>query len=80
VGSEPQNIEAEREAIEDDYDELLTTGQVARILNVGRQAVNKWVKKGQLKAVRTPGGHIRIRRSDIDRVVSGEPISDEAAS
>jgi excisionase family DNA binding protein len=53
-------------SIEPEYEDLLTTVQVARILNVHRAAVNKWVTKGQITAIRTPGGHIRIRRSDIE--------------
>lgn len=41
---------------------LLTTGEVARLLGVTRDAVLKWIKKGKLPATRTPGGHYRVPR------------------
>jgi excisionase family DNA binding protein len=42
--------------------ELLSTGEVARLCGVTRDAVLKWIKKGKLPATRTPGGHFRIPR------------------
>ena len=42
--------------------ELLSTGEVARLCGVSRDAVLKWIKKGKLPATRTPGGHFRIAR------------------
>ncbi len=46
--------------------EFLTTGQAARSCSVTPDTILKWIKKGQLKAVRTAGGHYRIRRRDIE--------------
>ena len=43
----------------------LTTGQAARLCSVTSDTVLKWIKKGSLKAVRTAGGHYRIRRQDL---------------
>jgi len=40
--------------------DLLSTGEVARLCGVTRDAVLKWIKKGKLPATRTPGGHFRI--------------------
>jgi excisionase family DNA binding protein len=45
--------------------ELLTTGEVARMSGVTRDAVLKWIKKGRLQAVRTPGGHYRIPKEAL---------------
>lgn len=42
--------------------ELLSTGEVARLCGVTRDAVLKWIKKGSLPATKTPGGHFRIPR------------------
>ena len=42
--------------------ELLSTGEVARLCGVTRDAVLKWIKKGKLPATQTPGGHFRIPR------------------
>ena len=43
-------------------DAPLSTGEVARYCGVSPGAVWKWVKKGRLKAYRTPGGEYRIER------------------
>lgn len=44
----------------------LTTGTVARLLNVDRQTVVRWVSAGHLRALVPPGGkHRRIRAEDF---------------
>jgi excisionase family DNA binding protein len=50
----------------DDFSDLLTVSQVARQLNVSTQAVRRWIANGKLKALKTPGGHYRIRPADAD--------------
>jgi len=50
-------------------DELLTTAQVARLLNVSQKTVARWARLGKIKAVRLPSGQLRIRRSDVDRLL-----------
>jgi len=47
-------------------DNLLTPRQAAKLLGVHLQTLRKWDKAGSLKAIRTPGGHRRFRRSDIE--------------
>jgi len=42
--------------------DYLTTGEVARLCGVTRDAVVKWIKKGKLPASQTPGGHYRVAR------------------
>jgi len=46
--------------------EFLSTGEVARLCGVTRDAVVKWIKKGKLPAVQTPGGHYRVARKVCD--------------
>jgi excisionase family DNA binding protein len=46
-------------------DEYLRTKQVAAMLNATIESVRAWHKQGLLPAVRTPGGHLRFRRSDV---------------
>ena len=46
---------------------LLTTGQAAKICAVTPDSVLKWVKSGRLPAQKTPGGHNRIDREDLER-------------
>src|SRR4030042_6605313 len=51
-----------------------TTGEVAELYDVTRDAVLKWVKNGRISAVITPGGHCRIPMSGIpsDQIMRGE--------
>ena len=51
-------------------DELLTTAQVAELLSVSQKTVARWARLGQIKAVRLPSGQLRIRRSEVDRLLS----------
>lgn len=43
----------------------LTTGQVAREFGTTSRQVLRWIRQGRLRAVRTPGGHHRVRREDL---------------
>lgn len=45
---------------------LLTTFQAARELGVAFSTINYWVDDGTLPGFRTPGGHRRIRRTDLE--------------
>lgn len=45
---------------------LLTAAQVAAELSVTRKTVYAWLDAGALLGVRLPGGHWRLRRSQID--------------
>jgi len=38
----------------------LTTGEAARLCDVGINTVKRWIQKGELNCVITPGGHWRI--------------------
>jgi excisionase family DNA binding protein len=46
-------------------DELLTSHEVGELLQVVPGSIVKWVNAGLLRAFRTPGGHRRIRTSDL---------------
>ncbi len=52
--------------------EFLSTGQAAKLLGVTPDTVLKWVKTGRLPATRTPGGHYRLARADIDRQLESD--------
>lgn len=51
-------------------DKLLTTGQAAKLCSVTRDTVLRWVRGGQLKGTRTPGGHYRIDPRDVEEVMA----------
>jgi len=58
---------------------LLTTGQAAKLCSVTPDTILKWIKKGRLNGVRTAGGHYRIERRALDPlIVSPRPA--ESAS
>jgi excisionase family DNA binding protein len=44
---------------------LLTSSEVGALLQVNPSSVKKWVDDGLIQAFRTPGGHRRIRPSDL---------------
>lgn len=46
-------------------DRLLTSHEVGDLLQVNPSSVKKWVDEGRMAAFRTPGGHRRIRVSDL---------------
>lgn len=48
----------------------MTPGEVARLLRVDPKTVGRWADSGRLPSFRTPGGHRRFRRTDIDRLIS----------
>ena len=57
--------------------DLLTTGDVARYCSVSTNAVKKWIRKGDLAAFQTPGGHFRVDREEFRRFLlrHGMPVS-----
>jgi excisionase family DNA binding protein len=48
-----------------DADSVLTSHQVGALLQVNPSSINNWIREGRLPAFRTPGGHRRIRASDL---------------
>lgn len=57
-------------------DDLLTPDQIADIYQVSRQTVGRWARDGTLPtAARTPGGHRRFRRRDVQRIFSETPTT-----
>jgi excisionase family DNA binding protein len=46
-------------------DQLYTTHDISRLLQVDPSTVSKWIDRGILLAFRTPGGHRRVRSTDL---------------
>jgi excisionase family DNA binding protein len=46
--------------------EVFTTYDAARICNANIASIKNWIQKGLLRAFRTPGGHYRIKRRDLE--------------
>ena len=51
--------------------EWLTLGEAARYLGVAQSTVRKWADMGRVETFKTPGGHRRFRREDLDRFMQG---------
>ncbi len=43
-----------------------TTFQAAKICHVSHHSIKNWIKQGLIQACRTPGGHYRILKSDLE--------------
>lgn len=48
--------------------ELLKLREAARILNISYPTLKQWIYQGKVRSIKTPGGHHRITRSEIDRL------------
>jgi excisionase family DNA binding protein len=49
-------------------DEFLTVAEVAKLLKLNEQTVRNWIDQGSLPALKV-GRRVRIRRSDLERVL-----------
>jgi excisionase family DNA binding protein len=45
---------------------LLTARELANTLGVSAETVLRWTRRGELPAIRLPGGAIRYRQTDLD--------------
>ncbi len=49
---------------------LLETAEAADYLGVHPKTLVRWVRKGTVRAMRTPGGRYRYRQADLDAFVT----------
>lgn len=47
------------------HPDLMTPRQVADMFHVDPKTVTRWAKQGKLPSFKTPGGHRRYRRVDL---------------
>ncbi len=48
---------------------VFTVNQVSELLQVSPQTIVNWIEAGRLNAYKTPGGHRRIKKSDLEAFV-----------
>jgi excisionase family DNA binding protein len=48
---------------------FLTPNQAAQYLNISLSTLKKFIYMGKIKTLKTPGGHHRIRRRDLVKMV-----------
>ena len=59
--------------------EWMTPAQAAKYVGVTPSAVYRWMNKGKLKYVQTPGGGIRVCKADlVYHPLTGEQFSHDA--
>lgn len=54
-------------------DGTLTISSVAEMLNVHSDTVRKWCERGLIPFERTPGGHRRFKRADVEAFKQPQP-------
>lgn len=54
-------------------DELLSSGEAAKILGVGASTIKRWADTGQIQCVKTLGKHRRFRRSEVEALAKKTP-------
>lgn len=50
--------------------EWLSLGEARRLLKVGRTTLHRWLKQGRLTAYRVGPKAVRIRRADLERLIT----------
>src|SRR5262245_52502007 len=58
--------------------EIFKLHEAAARIGVSYPTIKQWIYKGKVRSVRTPGGHHRIPRSEIERL-TGARLSAEPA-
>jgi molybdopterin-binding protein len=53
--------------------DLLKLRDAAEMLNISYPTLKQWIYRGKLRSIKTPGGHHRIARSEIDRLTKRKP-------
>ena len=60
-----------------DKSRWLSLGQACRYLDVSQASLRQWADGGLLRVYRTPGGHRRFLRDDLDALTdAGSPLAD----
>lgn len=54
-------------------EKLLTPGEVAQLFHVDPKTVTRWANAGRIASIKTPGGHRRFRKSEIDALLNPKP-------
>ncbi|MFV2014448.1 MAG: IS607 family transposase [Candidatus Heimdallarchaeota archaeon] len=54
------------------YTEYFSVSQAGSLLGVCVTTIRRWDKNKQIRCIRTPGGHRRIHKEEIDRIIAGK--------
>lgn len=53
----------------DAQERLMTPGEVAALFRVDPKTVTRWAAAGRIRSIRTPGGHRRFLRSEVQALL-----------
>ena len=51
------------------YEPVFTVNELADLVRVSRHRVYGWISDGHVSVVKTTGGNLRIRKSEVDRIM-----------
>ena len=63
---EPERVSAEEPTLDQRF---YTTDEIAKLLHVDPESVRRYVRKGDLKAVKLGGKFIRIDKIDLEKFI-----------
>jgi excisionase family DNA binding protein len=52
------------------YDELLPPAESASLIGISVDTLKRWEKAGRISSLRTPHGHRRYRRGDVEALLT----------
>lgn len=61
------------------FQDLMTPAEVAAAFHVDPKTVTRWAVAGRLRSVRTPGGHRRYFKAEVEALLLGAVPDAEAA-
>ena len=56
----------------------ITVRAAAKRLGVAYSTFKSWIRQGQVRTTRTPGGHHRVPEAEIERLIARQPASSPA--
>ncbi len=57
------------EPLTHEEDPILNVGEVGRQLGKHRSTIWRWAKDGLLEAIRMPGNHVGVRKSEVNKIL-----------
>ncbi|MBU8816391.1 MerR family transcriptional regulator [Mycolicibacterium goodii] len=60
--------------------EFLAPSEAAALIGISRDTIKRWEKSGRITAMRTPLGHRRYRRSDVEALLTSGSDTAEASA
>lgn len=55
--------------------ELYRPQEAARVMGVSYQTLKLWIYNGKIRSIKTPGGHHRIPRSEVERLAQTKKLA-----